>query len=280
MKTTPRFDPAFDDTAWTDAWARIPLALVPVGRHASGYRVERAVLHDAEVFGQRYRLSAPFEARLLFAPDGTLWMSNTPQEHMMMYNNARRTRGHVLVGGLGLGVYPQYAAHGAAGDATRFTIVEQSAAVRAIVAPTLHAALNVPLDVHLGSVEAWLGAPVRRRYDTIFLDTWDTLDAANLPAINRLRDMALEHLAPGGTVLLWGYRWMVRLFEDACRQLLRVPPKERRAWLAAQQETSPRAVPLLAPVVEHFAVRPPAHLKEALGWCRAYITTLRATPKA
>ena len=280
MTATPKFDPTFDDTAWTDAWAQVPLALVPAGRHPSGYRVERAVLREAEVFGRPYRLASPFEARLLFAPDGTLWMSNTPQEHMMMFNNARRTRGHVLVGGLGLGVYPQYAARGAVGAATRFTVIERSAVVRDIVAPTLHAALDVPLEVRLGDVETWLGGPVRTRYDTIFLDTWDTLDAANLPAINRLRDLALRHLAPGGTVLLWGYRWMVRLFEDACRQLLRVPPDRRRAWLEAQRHRSPRAVPLLAPVAEHFAAHPPADEEAALAWCRAYITTLSATPGA
>ncbi len=278
MKTAHRFDPTFDDTAWTDAWAHVPLALVPPGRHPSGYRVERAVWQAAEIFGRRYRLAAPFEGRLLFAPNGTLWMSNTPQEHMMMYNNARRTRGRVLVGGLGLGVYPQYARF--VGGATHITVVERSAVVREIVAPTLEAVLDVPLAIHVGDVEAFLRAPPRQRYDTIFLDTWDTLDAANLPAINRLRDLALRHLTPEGTVLLWGYRWMVRLFEEACRQLLRVPPAQRPAWLAAQRHTAPRAVPLLAPVVAHFAQRPAASLDEALAWCRAYIVTRSATPEA
>ena len=278
MMSTPKFDPTFDDTTWTDAWAQVPLALIPPGRHPSGYRVERAVLREAEVFGRRYRLAVPFEARLLFAPDGTLWMSNTPQEHMMMANNARRTHGHVLVGGLGLGVYPQYAALGAVGAATRFTIIERSAVVREIVAPTLEAALTVPLETHLGDVAEWLSAPPSQRYDTIFLDTWDTLDAANLPAINRLRDLALRHLTPRGTVLLWGYRWMVRLFEDACRQLLRVPPARRRDWLAAQRRSSPRAVPLLEPVIEHFAVHQPVSTDAALAWCRAYIVALSVPP--
>ncbi len=34
----------------------------------------------------------------------------------MMANNARRSWGRVLVGGLGLGLYPQYAAYGMLGE--------------------------------------------------------------------------------------------------------------------------------------------------------------------
>ena len=70
----------------------------------------------------------------------------------MMYNNARRSQGHVLVGGLGLGLYPQYAVRGAAGWATRFTVIERSPAVRDMVEPTVNAALDVPLEVHIGEI--------------------------------------------------------------------------------------------------------------------------------
>lgn len=262
------FDPEFDDTRWDDTWARVPLALIPPGVHPSGYRVERRLLYDALIFDRPYRLSEPFDARLLYDPAGRLWMSNTPQEHLMMCNNGRASAGHVLIGGLGLGVYPQYAAPQGVGAATRFTVIEQSAAVRAIVLPTLEAALSVPIVVEQGEIGALLAGPVHTRYDTIFLDTWETLDAAHLPAINRLRDLALRHLAPGGRVLLWGYRWMVRLFEDACRALLSLPPA-RRAELLAAQEAPVRA--LLVPVLAHFAADPAPALDAALAWCRAWI---------
>jgi hypothetical protein len=269
------FDPDFDDTQWTDGWLHVPIAQVPPAVHPGGYRVVRRAVQQVEVFGRPYRLATPLDCRLLFDPQGRLWMSDTPQERIMMYNNGQRSRGHVLVGGLGLGLYPQYAVVGAAGRATCFTVLERSPVVRAIVEPTLSVALSVPLAVITGDVEAYLAGPVAVRYDTVFLDTWETLDAAHLPRINRLRDLALRHLTPGGQVLLWGYRWMVRLFEEACRQLLGVAPAERRPWLAAQAESSPQAVALLTPVVDHFQGREVEEEESALTWCRRYAVRLK-----
>jgi hypothetical protein len=265
------FDSGFDDTEWTDAWLYAPIALIPPGVHPSGYRVERRVLEYAEVFGQPMRLAAPLECRLLLDPDGRLWMSDTPQERIMMYNNGRQSRGRVLVGGLGLGLYLQYAVVGAAGIATGFTVIEQSPVVVDIVGPTLRASLHVPVEVSVGDVSAHLSEPAVVRYDTIFLDTWETLDAVHLPEVNRLRDLALRHLAPGGQVLLWGYSWMVRLFEEACRQLLAVRPGRRREWLADQTEMSPEAVALLTPVVDYVGERWVDDGASALAWCREYI---------
>ena len=200
-------------------------------------------------------------------------MSDTPQERIMMYNNGLRSRGSVLVGGLGLGLYLQYAAIGAVGQATRFTVVERSSVVVDIVKPTLSVSLSVPLEVKMGNVMARLSGPPTEHYDTIFLDTWETLDAAHLPTVNAMRDRAIKHLAPGGQVLLWGYRWMVRLFEDACRQLLAIVPHKRRVWLLAQGEASPMAVSLLMPVVDRFEGLMIEDLKLALGWCRQFIAT-------
>lgn len=270
------FDPEFDDTERTHGWIHVPIALVPPGVHSSGYRVERRLLEYVEVFGQPVRMVAPLECRLLFDPEGRLWMSDTPQERIMMYNNGRRSQGHVLVGGLGLGLYLQYAVTGAAGQGARFTVIESSPVVRDIVEPTLSVSLGVPLDVKIGDVGTCLAEPVTATYDTIFLDTWDTLDAAHLPAINHMRDLALRHLAPGGRLLLWGYGWMVRLFEAACRQLLEVSPDQRQAWLAAQVETMPQAVALLTPVVDRFTEQSMVEIEAALAWCRQYIVRTAA----
>jgi hypothetical protein len=273
----PGYDPEFDDTAWTDGWSRVPIAEVPPGVYPDGSRVVRHVLHEAEVFGQPYRLAVPLDCRFLYDPEGRLWMSTTPQERIMMYNNGRRSRGHVLIGGLGLGLYPQYAVSGAAGKATRFTVIERSPAVRAMVEPMLSITLDVPLEVRAGDVDDYLSGPVTACYDTVFLDTWDTLDAAHLPAINSLRDRALCHLAPGGQVLLWGYRWMVRLYEDACRQLLAVPAARRRVWLENQVDASPRVAPILLPVLERFKGQDVDDLESALDWCRQFIAQASAS---
>ena len=265
------FDPTFDDARPAPSWALTGIEQVPPGGYPGGYVVRRQYTRHADVFGVPMTFPAPLDVRLLFDPDGRLWMSDVPQERVMMFLNGQASHGHILVGGLGLALYPQYAAH----RATRFTIVEQSQAVIDIVMPTLARALGrrsppVPFDVIHSEVEAFLAAPPTTRYDTVFLDTWDTLDAAYLPAVNRLRDLAARHLAPDGHVLLWGYCWMVRLFEAASLALLRVPREERAAWLAGQP---PAAQTLLGPVVERFA-----DLRSGdagtLEWCRDYITGL------
>ena len=244
--------------------------------HPGGYRVERQLVEAIPIFEHVYRLNPPLDCRLLFDPDGRLWMSDTPQERIMMVNNGARSQGHVLVGGLGLGLYPQYAADDAVGAATRFTILEQSEVVCEIVAPTLETALDLPLIVHLGDAAAYLAGPVAERFDTIFLDTWETLDAAHLPTVNALRDAALRHLAPDGRVLLWGYGWMLALFEEACHQLLALPPGERWEALHTRQLESSRALPLLQPVLAHFADDPVEDMRAALAWCREYALAVTA----
>ena len=274
------FDPDFDDARWTLEWAKTPILQVPTGRHPEGYAVIERRLTQAQIFDRMYTASAPFPVRALLDPQGRLWMSDTPQERMMMFNNAMVSHGHILIGGLGLALYPQYAA----ARARRFTVVEHSPAVRDIVGPTLDRALTdrgtpIPFEIVKTGIEEFLSAPPSERYDTVFLDTWDTLDAANLPEINELRDLAVRHLAPHGRVLLWGYRWMVQLFEDAARTLLNVSPAQRQTWLA---QFNPSRTALLQPVVDHLRhvrrARPGAsHDAALLKWCREYIVSAKPT---
>lgn len=267
----PLFDPDFDDARPAPRWALTSLEQVPPGGYPGGYVVRRQFTRQVDVFGYPLTLPTPLDVRLLYDPDGRLWMSDVPQERMMMFHNGQASRGHILVGGLGLALYPQYAAHAA----TEFTIVEASQAVIDIVTPTLARALlrlRRPVlwrIIHADMAE-FLARPRLTQYDTVFLDTWETLDAAHLPLVNHLRDLALDHVAPDGRLLLWGYRWMVGLYEQACAALLGVPPDARAAWLAAQP---PAAQTLLAPVAARFAGRP-APDAAALAWCRGHITRL------
>ncbi len=268
------FDPDFDDCRWTDGWIHIPIIQAVPGVYPS-FTVKRWEVTEAEVFGQRVRLSAPLEVRGLIMADGRLWMSDVPQERIMMFNNAQAAHGRVLVGGLGLGLYPQYALP----RCTRMVIVEQDEGVRAVFGPLVQIAADsygVPLTILSGDVADVLQADSADRYDTIFLDTWDTLDAANLPVVNRLRNLALRRLAPGGQVLLWGYRWMLGLLEEACRRLLSVEPGRRHQWLAVMTRKRPDVWRMLVPVVEHFADQDITDWDAALAWCREYGTQITA----
>jgi len=268
------FDPELDDTEWTESWSAVPVAQVAPGEYEGGYRVVQRVIGEAEVFGLPYRLRPPLDCRFLYDPHGYLWMSDTPQERIMMANNARHSWGHVLVGGLGLGLYPQYAACGVLGDAVRFTILERSPVVAAMVEPVLRRTIDLPLEVIVQDVGTYLAVKGVQRYDTVFIDTWESLNATHLPNINRLRDLALLHLAPEGRVLLWGYRWIVRLFEDACRRLLAVTPARRQGWLMERAAPLSPAGQLLVPVEAHFRGQVVTDVEQALRWCREYAMTV------
>ncbi len=266
---TPAFDPTFDDCTWTDAWTRFPIIQVVPGVYET-FSITAWEIEEAELCGQRLHLSPPLAVRGLVTPDERLWMSDVPQERLMMFNNAQATQGRVLVGGLGLGLYPQYALPNASG----MVIVEQNAALVEAVEPVVTVAAGargVPVEIRIGDVEEMLRSEPEMRYDTIFLDTWDTLDAAHLPAINHLRDLAMNHLTEDGRVLLWGYRWMVRLFEAACEQLLTVDPGERTEWLQAVTADRPDVLRLVEPVLDHFAGQEINEMEAALDWCREYV---------
>ena len=270
------FDPDFDDTTWNLDWLDVPIRQIAAGEAEQGYRVTRESASDVQIFGRPYHLDPPLDVRLLHDPDGTLWMSDTPQERIMMYNNARQSSGHILVGGAGLGLYPQYVA-----GAASFTIVERSPVVLKLVGPLLKEvtdARGIPLRFLLGDIGTYLDNAEAGGYDTIFLDTWPRLDAALLPQINRLRDAAARHLAPGGHLLLWGYRWMVRLFEEASATLLLMPPGEREDWLAAQIDSAPLAAAMLAPVAEAFRGQevPRWELDAAVADCREWVLAAKA----
>jgi hypothetical protein len=228
----PRFDSDFDDRRfWMGALTK-PLVQVPEEAHGKGYRVDKRVAETCEVFGKLFALSEPMEARVLLDSRGQVWMSDLPQERMMMCANATRARGSTLVGGLGLGMFPQYAQRGCVGNATRFTVVEANPEVIALVEPVLRDSLQVPCRVLHSTIEHYL-ADSSEKFDTIFLDTWEVLEPKQLPKVNSLRDEAVLHLRRGGSVLLWGYRWMVELFSDACMRLFTESRSRREEMLRA-----------------------------------------------
>ena len=267
--TVPRptlsgFDTAFDDARWNAAALDAPLVQVPPGEYSGGYRVVRRAVRTTELFGVPYQALRLIDCRALLMPDGTLWMSDVPQERMMMANNADRSFGSVLVGGLGLAVYPQYLG----GSATHLTIVERSATVVQIAEPVLREALEqrvdaLPCDVIVASIETYLTTNDGRTFDTVFLDTWDRLDPLSLPEINVVRDLARRRLRPGGRVLAWGYRWMVRMFLTACEPLLTTPLAHRHRWLDALQKSNPAAYPLLAAATRQLDLHGDLNIEQA-----------------
>lgn len=276
MDSAAPFDPEFNDCMWTNEWTKVPV-VQPVPGDYEAFHIRSWRIDEADVCGRHITLIPPLEVRGLVTAGERLWMSDVPQERLMMFNNARASRGRTLVGGLGLGLYAQYAMP----YVSELVIVEREARLVDVIEPVVRVAAEahgVPLRVQTGDVADTLRAPAGERYDTIFLDTWDELDAAHLPAINALRGDALPHLTPGGRILLWGYVWMLRLFLEACEHLLAVEPDGRRAWLRVMTRQRPAVWRMLAPVLERFAGDPVDNLAAAFDWCRAYAIDL--TPGA
>jgi hypothetical protein len=73
--------------------------------------------------------------------------------------------------------------------------------------------------------------------------------------------------------LLWGYAWMLRLFEEACRHLLEVPHADRIRWLEILTRQRANVQRMLLPVVEHFDGQEIDNYDAALGWCREFAIT-------
>lgn len=173
------------------------------------------------------------------------WMSDTLEERCMMLAAAEVAVGDVLVGGLGLAVYPQLVL--LLGRPVRsITIVEESEAVIELIHPSwmrrLSEADRSRVRVVHQPVQRFLAAS-QERFDTLFLDVWPDADPRWLPFVNGLIERATPRCA--GAIQCWGYASMVDAFV-------------RDAWGCVE-----RGFPLsefnLDPALERFAARAEAH---------------------
>lgn len=263
------FDPTFNDCGWTDGWLNVPIVQVVPGNYPS-FTIGQERITEAEVCGQQVVLNRPLDVRILTTNDGTLWMSDVPQERVMMYNNAQESSGRTLVGGLGLGLYPQYALP----HVDSLTIIEQNTDIIDVVGSVVQIAADAhakPVEIKQASIEEFLSQASDEPYDTIFLDTWDVLDAAHLPRINHLRDLALKHVKPEGKLLLWGYVWMLKLFSTAVELMYQQPIHERRDWLTQATADRPDVHALLLPVLEYGSGHLDASQTDIRLWSLNYI---------
>jgi hypothetical protein len=223
-----RFDPEFEDRIYDINVLSMPIE-TPRENISSDYSIVKKKEHVFEVFDTKYQYEEAFEAIILNDRYNTLWMSDTPQERMMMHANAKKAKGKTLVGGLGLGIYPQYAQKSRVGNAERFVIVEKSKEVIELIKPVLKKSMKVPYQIINDSIECYLDN-TKEKFDEIFIDTWATLEPKMLPMINGLKNLALLHLSWGGTIHLWGYKWIIDMYKSACVELVRMDNRKKE-WI-------------------------------------------------
>jgi hypothetical protein len=144
-----------------------------------------------------------------FPPRG--WMADTLVERSMMLLAAREAKGKVLVGGLGLGIYPQMTVL-LKRPLTSITIVEMHPDVIRLVEPCVMKfaqSHGVPVRIIQDSIENFM-QNTDERFDTVYLDTWGDLHYKFLGYINYLIDLASKIATPEGKIQCWGYNFLYK----------------------------------------------------------------------
>lgn len=133
--------------------------------------------------GTRYDEIDPGTYAKLFV-DGKLVMSDTTMERWTNWEALRRANGHVLIGGLGLGMIVHAMLWKS--DVQTVTVLEQSADVVALVQPSFATHRHVQkLSIITADVFTW-AIPNGAKWDTIYMDIWPDVVDDNVDGYNRL----------------------------------------------------------------------------------------------
>lgn len=166
---------------------------------------------EVTIFGKlvKYRKPKTFPVLRI---DGQIAMSNSPQENLMMKNEAKSapTGSRALVAGLGLGIILEELRK----KRCKISVVEKNKNV--VDAYREFKKKKVDFDaLHLTTIEKYLETG-DGGWDFIHLDTWYALDYEFLPHINWLIKMAKGRLSPKGRLVCWGYEDMIKHFVSDC----------------------------------------------------------------
>eukprot|EP00164_Ancoracysta_twista_P005326 GFYU01007289.1.p1 GENE.GFYU01007289.1~~GFYU01007289.1.p1 ORF type:complete len:379 (-),score=53.59 GFYU01007289.1:370-1506(-) len=167
---------------------------------------------------------------MVFPPKA--WMTDAANERCMMFAAAQEATGHVLVGGLGLALFPQYAFRRDSlrvGDDSEkciqsMTIVEREPWVIDLMKKTWLDKVPMTVSEKVTIVEGCLEDHLNTTddvYDTVYLDTWEDCDPRVLPHINHLVVEAARRCSPSGRILCWGYTSAVTTFVTFALQMRR-----------------------------------------------------------
>jgi hypothetical protein len=242
----PRFDPDWRDDIFHPEAIDMLLVFPRDTPNDNEIWVHSKVVRREEFFGKEYIHDTPRRVKAIVkknelskkfsfvTEDGTrlppdhpmldfvfppkAWISDNMQERCMTFSAAKLARGNILVGGLGLAIYPQMVFHLkslAKQPVTPITIVEREPYVIDLInnswLKTLSEAERGLVHIVEGTIENYLQT-TDHLFDTIYLDTWEDADPRFLPYINYLVQLALPKCATGGQIQCWGYALMVDTF--------------------------------------------------------------------
>ncbi len=191
----------------------------------------------------------------------TMWMSDDPQERLMMWEAAKRSSGKVLCGGLGLGVFPQLALSLPGVQSVHVVEMEQSVInmIQTGWSKTPWNRMTHCTIVHQ-KIEDYLKT-TKEKYDTVYIDTWDSIYHEYLPHLNYLTKLCKKVLRPGGEILLWAFDRMLQAFLQTARDLY----TRRQNYLAVSPqklENIQKQYPLLHKLVLWLREHPESTLED------------------
>ncbi|MCU0286123.1 MAG: hypothetical protein MUF15_06960 [Acidobacteria bacterium] len=142
------------------------------------------------------------------------WMSDSAEELMSMFSAAKEARGDVLVGGLGMGIYPQMALY-LKRPVDSFTIIDNSHDVIEITTDAwldhLDDDVRSKIDIIEQSFEEYIKT-TEKKFDTIYVDLWEDSDPRLLPYYNHLVDYLKPLCKEGGRIYIWAYALAIDSF--------------------------------------------------------------------
>lgn len=143
--------------------------------------------------------------------NGQLVMSDTRHEHISNIDAVIRSRGHVFIAGLGLGMICHPIARKP--KVSKITVIEKSQGVIDLVGPTL------PDKVEVIRADIFDFKPEKgTKYDTIYFDIWPNMCTDYLPEMGKLLRRFRKHLTEGGWINCW------------CRKTLQAQKRKERSF--------------------------------------------------
>lgn len=186
-------------------WPRMA-SKIPEGTRGSA-KIEHFTVSPADASRSKLRALLNNRSHMMLCPgrharllvDGELVMSDTMMEKDSNRRLIEKARGHVLIGGLGLGmvIWPLLAKRPRLHS---LLVLEKNPDVIALVAP------HLPKDSRLVIVEVdvfrW-SPPRIRRFDTIYFDIWPDICKTNIGEAAGLWERARAWKTPGGWIGDW-----------------------------------------------------------------------------
>ena len=158
--------------------------------------------------------------------NGEVMMTDSPMEKRTNLEVIERSRGRVLIAGLGLGMILRPILRKP--EVTHVTVLERYQDVVDLVLPSL--AGDRKLEVIVADVFAWKPNPDTPKYSTIYFDIWPNSTIRHLPEMEYLYKRYRPLLARGGWMDSWTYGRLKEKKKADAKFIRELPGVLERHW--------------------------------------------------